>query len=81
MPHRFYGTLKLYRLADKSDASDAPVGSSLEVRIGGAVWESFTTVQAGQYTVTVRGRTSNETAIELWVNVIKADQTATFSIG
>ena len=83
LPNRFYGTLRLYKKADKSDAYPAPAGAKVYAVVGGTLWESQT-VSKGEgfdYIITIRARQSPDTKIDFYVDGIKADQAGTWEKG
>ncbi|MBI4287920.1 MAG: cupredoxin domain-containing protein [Chloroflexi bacterium] len=82
-PHMFYGTLRLYKKSDKSDAAPAPAGAKVSAVVGGALWETKEAVKGKDfdYSITLQARDSPETKIDFYVDGVKADQTATWTKG
>lgn len=82
-PSMFYGAIRLYKMADKSDAYPAPVGAKVSAVVEGTLWESQSAAGGADfdYSIQVRARNSTETKIEFYIDGIKADQTATWVQG
>ncbi|MBI4287565.1 MAG: hypothetical protein HY671_03925 [Chloroflexi bacterium] len=82
-PNMFFGTIRLYTAADKSDAYPAPAGAKVSAVVGGTLWENEAAASGADfdYSAQVRARTSIDTKIEFYVDGVKADQTATWVQG